>query len=622
MKQTPLDFFNELKRRNVFRVAIGYVVSCWLLIQVADLVLENIGAPDWVIQTIMLILALGFPVVLFFSWAYEVTPEGIKRESEIDRSQSITHVTGRKLDRAIIPVLLLALVWFAYDRFADVEDTAPQPAATTVTSLPEPAPGPKEVAAEDSPSIAVLPFVNMSDDAANEYFSDGLSEEILNLLARIEGLKVIARTSSFAFKGQNQDLREVGKALGVNHVVEGSVRKSNDRVRITAQLIKVEDGSHVWSDTYDRTLTDIFEIQDDVASRIVDALHLRVGAVPERGRPTDNLEAYALFLQARTRTGLQSREDALKRALELDPTFAEAYEMLAVTYWALSGLVLPSNDGMRLAHAAAERALALNPDLALARALQRSADWENYSYGREIEAFEQLVREEPANAYGYDILAFDLLEAGYVVEGLAVAQQSYELDPLSLQVKIRMVEASTAAGQVAEARRVLDVIPGSWFIQADLELFAGRYEEAAQLYAELFQTWGGFADTTWVPDAVAQAQDPVLGAEFLDRLIADRLSELPDGERQFAWIYLVNWYAVFGHLDRFIEVILSLDLTSKTWTDADTLLYNGIVERNYTGFTAHPRFIEVARAIGLPELWDQRGPPDFCEKVDDDWVCH
>jgi TolB-like protein len=240
-----MSILKELKRRNVFRVAIGYIVSSWLLVQVADLVLENIGSPAWVIQTIMLVLALGFPVVVFFSWAYEVTPDGVKRESEVDRTQSITHLTALKLDRAIIAVLIIASGYFAFDKFYLAARLGVHQAEAVAQAAAAPQAIEERPAADSNPSIAVLPFVNMSGDAANEYFSDGLSEEILNLLAKVSGLKVIARTSSFAFKGKNQDLREVGSTLGVNNVLEGSVRKSGERVRITAQLINVADGSHI-----------------------------------------------------------------------------------------------------------------------------------------------------------------------------------------------------------------------------------------------------------------------------------------------------------------------------------------------------------------------------------------
>jgi TolB-like protein len=264
-----LSFFNELKRRNVFRVAIGYIVSTWLLAQVADFVLENTSAPNWVMQTILLVMALGFPVVVFFSWAYEVTPDGIKRESEIDRTQSVTHVTGRKLDHAIIAVLVIALAYFASDKFilSSIREAALVDTATQ--SLTEPIPKAPEATTEPDKSIAVLPFVNMSDDARNEYFSDGLSEKLLNLLTQIPELKVAARSLAFLYKGKDFKISDVGHELNVAHVLEGSVRKDGDQIRITAQLIKVNDGYHMWSKTYDRSLDNIFAIQDEIATAVV-----------------------------------------------------------------------------------------------------------------------------------------------------------------------------------------------------------------------------------------------------------------------------------------------------------------------------------------------------------------
>jgi TolB-like protein len=252
--------FEELKRRNVFKVGTAYVVLAWLLAQITDVFLEPFGAPDWVIKTILLVLVAGFPLALFFAWAFEMTPEGIKKEKDVDRNESITHETGQKLNLAIIFILVLALGYFAFDKFVlDVERDAELVRATEdIAAAAEAKPGQK--------SIAVLPFVNMSEDTSNEYFSDGISEEILNSLARVKELKVAGRTSSFAFKGQNQDLRKIGDALGVEHILEGSVRKAGAKVRITAQLIQVDDGFHLWSDTYDRELNDVFAIQDEIAS--------------------------------------------------------------------------------------------------------------------------------------------------------------------------------------------------------------------------------------------------------------------------------------------------------------------------------------------------------------------
>ena len=278
-----MSFFDELKRRNVFRVGVAYVIVAWLLAQVADLFLENFGAPDWVIKSVLIVLVIGFPLAIFFAWAFELTPEGLKREKEVDRSQSIASETGRKLDRAIIAILVLALGYFVYDKYGG--SGAPAEVATAQNAA---------LPAEAEKSIAVLPFVNMSSDTEQEYFSDGISEEILNALAGVQGLKVAGRTSSFAFKGQNQDLRAIGEALGVNHILEGSVRKSGGKVRITAQLIKVDDGFHVWSDTYDRELTDVFAIQDEIANAILE--QMRTALLDEQPIKTLAVDTFAYDL--------------------------------------------------------------------------------------------------------------------------------------------------------------------------------------------------------------------------------------------------------------------------------------------------------------------------------------
>ncbi len=318
--------FQELKRRNVFKVGTVYVVLAWLLAQITDVFLEPFGAPDWVIKTVLLLLIIGFPLALLFAWAFELTPEGLKKEKYVDRSQSITHETGQRLNLAIIFILILALGYFAVDKF--ILEPGRHLETSEVAAQPVEA---KEPAKEKS--IAVLPFVNMSDDAGNEYFSDGIAEEILNALAKVKDLKVAGRTSSFAFKGQNQDLREIGDALGVNHILEGSVRKAGAKVRITAQLIQVDDGFHLWSDTYDRELTDVFAIQDEIANAILEQLKARLvgGESVAVAATRTNTEAYELYLLAkqrmyeRTQLPLEAAAELLDRAIAIDPQYAPAY---------------------------------------------------------------------------------------------------------------------------------------------------------------------------------------------------------------------------------------------------------------------------------------------------------
>ncbi len=338
--------FEELKRRNVIRVAMAYVAVSWLLIQVVGELFPVYGLSDAAIRVVVAILAVGFIPVLIISWVFELTPEGLVRDEDVDRSRSIASLTGRKLDFMIIAVLVVALGFFAVFR----------PASFT----------------EGQRSIAVLAFVNMSSDPEQEYFSDGLAEDILNLLTRIPDLKVIARTSSFSFKAKNEDVRDIGKALGVKTVLQGSVRKSGDRLRIVAQLVNVLNGAHIWSETYDREITDIFAVQDDVAAASIDALQMHIGAMPTRGRPTESPEAYAVFLKARTFANSHKGRESVKmlrRVIEVDPNFAEAHELLAASYWSAGGGTINNTEAFTLMGEAAAKALAINPDLPFAQAL-------------------------------------------------------------------------------------------------------------------------------------------------------------------------------------------------------------------------------------------------------------
>ena len=265
-----MSFFKELKRRNVVRVGIAYTVATWLLIQVTDTVFPRIGLPESAVTLVIALLLIGFIPALILAWAFEMTPDGIKREKDIDREKSITPTTGRKLDRAIIGILTIALAYFVFDKFS-TQDPAPQTTETTVLEAPSSA-EPAEQTATAIQSVAVLPFTAMSSGEDDSYFADGLTEEILNSLARLPELLVTARTSSFHFKDKNLPVPEIAATLGVDHIVEGSVRRSGERVRITAQLIRAEDGFHLWSNTYDRTLEDVFAVQEDIAENIAETL--------------------------------------------------------------------------------------------------------------------------------------------------------------------------------------------------------------------------------------------------------------------------------------------------------------------------------------------------------------
>ena len=331
-----MSLFDELKRRNVFRVGIAYVISAWVLLQFIDLVLENIQAPDWVMKVFMLALAIGFPLAVFFAWAFEMTPEGIKKERDVDRTKSITSTTGHKLDRSIIVVLLIAVIYFAWDNFAPV----PSPSKTKAESAQQ------VTTVEYAPkSIAVLPFADLSQAKDQEWFADGLAEEILNALAKTPDLLVSSRTSSFRYKGSTLDLPDIANELGVAHILEGSVRSSGKRIRVTAQLIRASDGFHVWSENYDRDVADMIEIQEDLALNIAKALETTMdpealAAMVNAG--TRSVEAYEAYLhglaisaQSFASSGSDLFQEAYQeyeRARSIDPNFAAAH-VRSADYW-------------------------------------------------------------------------------------------------------------------------------------------------------------------------------------------------------------------------------------------------------------------------------------------------
>ncbi|MCK7592734.1 hypothetical protein [Pseudomarimonas salicorniae] len=387
-----MSFLAELRRRNVIRVAGLYVVAAWLVVQVAETVLPIFATPEWVLRTLVVMLAIGFVPALIFSWVFELTPEGIKRERDIRRDESIVDHTARKLDVAVIVLLVgvAALVlWKPGQRAETPEGVA---TAETGAAADEPLPSPEVPVPlrEPSTSIAVLPFVNMSSDPEQVYFSDGIAEELLNALVKLPDLKVAGRTSSFAFRDQTGDLREIGRALNVNHILEGSVRKQGDRIRITAQLVTAEDGFHLWSETYDREAGDIFALQDEITAAIVGALKVKLGGeVAPRAERID-LAAYERYLKARQQMALRGVE-ALQvsrrlfgEVVALAPDYAPAHAGLArsltllATYAStdLTTEAVPSDlEVQRVAGLSARRALELDPENAEAWSVLGYVAW-------------------------------------------------------------------------------------------------------------------------------------------------------------------------------------------------------------------------------------------------------
>lgn len=469
-----MSLFAELQRRNVFRVGAAYLVVAWLLVEISDTIFPRLGLPEWTVTFVIALLLLGLPVALFLAWAYELTPEGVKPTRDVQLHESITRVTGRKLDLSIIAVLLVALGWFAWDKFG-MGPQAPPPAA----------------AGQAEASIAVLPFTDMSAAGDQEYFGDGLAEEILNLLAGVRELKVSGRTSSFSFKGKDVPIPEIGRALGVAHILEGSVRKSGDRVRITAQLVKAEDGFHLWSETFDRQMEDIFAIQDEIADAIANALQLTlVGRVAGAG----NLDAYQLYLQARpliyTRNAQNLREARrlIDRALELDPDYPPALAASGELWQLLSDDPnsygdIPEVEARAKARKDLERALLLNPDVADTHA---ALGLLFMNLGDHAAADGHLARAlaiNPSLTNANHWYVLNLSRSGRARDAVVAGKRFAELDPLFLTNLSVLVFYQTTVGEVEAAEQLAQRLQRSY----------PEYSRAAAMLAQVHAVQGRLA---------------------------------------------------------------------------------------------------------------------------------
>jgi TolB-like protein/Tfp pilus assembly protein PilF len=420
------NFFSELKRRNVVRMAGLYLVGAWLLVQVAGTVLPMFGAPEWLPRTIVIVLAIGFVPALIFSWVFELTPEGLKRDEDVKPERSIAPQTARRMNRMIIAVLLLALGYFAIDKFM----LAPRRVA-----LPN---GLSSVM--NDKSIAVLPFENLSDDKGSAYFSDGITEEILNALAQIPNLKVAARRSAFQFKGTNLDLRKIGQALGVAHILEGSLQKAGDQVRINVQLVDAQNGLQAWSEKYDRKLDNVFAVEDEIAKAI--ATKLRVQLTGGGGQPlvpdsTSNSQAHELYLRGLTLLaargpGLRDAADAFQQAVKLDPNYAQAWGALAETELLLPAYQLDSMEAaLARGDSAAQRALALDPNTASAYVALGLAGTFRCQWPDAQQAFHRALTLSPGDAEAVNQYAQFLSSIGQIEPSLREIERAQQLDPLS-----------------------------------------------------------------------------------------------------------------------------------------------------------------------------------------------
>ena len=602
------QLFQELKRRNVFRVALAYLAAGWLVLQVVQLVLESTSAPDWVMQVFLLAVAVGFPFAVLFAWAFELTPEGIKREKDVDRENSITQTTGRKLNLAIIVVLASAVTILLVDKFMLQSD---RPPAVTVTDK----------------SVAVLPFVAMSNGPDDEYFADGLTEEILNSLTRVPELLVTARTSAFHFKGKDIPVPEIATTLGVAHVVEGSVRRSGERLRVTAQLIRADDGFHLWSETYDHDTSDAFGVQTDIAEKIATALDVVLDEEQlQRMRSVglQNPEAYVAFQK-----GIELFDDAhgsqgqlekllvannwFEKTMSLAPDFWDSYNYHADYY---THLMLRSTDGDQISADELDAAMAsLEDDLSNAIRLAPDAARRNvvaYDLGlltgrwRGVRSrFDQIVEQNTCHMPTWPEMLTN--PYGKATEVRELAQRYIDCDPLSFSGWMTSASASQWLGDfeaaVETSRRGFEKTGHRLLTRELIESLvgAGQFEEAAMIVGREYRDE---ATQLYVSIRTAAAQGDDVGANlFLEEY--EPLARGPVG--------LMTAFAIAGKRDRANEIAAVIDAAPFGYLQFNFAVHNCMCGAPFD-LEVTPNYAKLIEEAELP--WPPASPMNWPLK---DW---
>ncbi|MCH7637655.1 MAG: hypothetical protein IIA12_08330 [Proteobacteria bacterium] len=595
-----MGYFQELKRRNVFRAVIAYVVLGWILLQVSTNLEEALNLPAWFDAVVAALLAIGLPVVVVFSWVYELTPEGLLKTADVPEEQSVTPRTGRRLD-IFTAIGIVVLIGFALaDRFtgSSGESAAEQSAATDAEITVAPA-------VNTDKSIAVLPFVAMTDSRDDEFFADGLSEELLNVLAKIKGLKVAGRTSAFYYKGKNEDLRVIADALGVTHILEGSVRRSGNQIRITAQLIKAEDGFHVWSETYDRESGDIFKIQDEISSSVARALQAEIlgTTFQETPRTAKSAEAENLYLVAqaaiadRNLPPIRRARDLYAQASILDPAnpkylagFAHA---VAIQYWNFRDI--SSAEAIKEAGEAIEKALNLGSPSAdtlavagLVQELRALALNDQDAKQKALDYYQQANQQEPNNILALQWLASIYLDIREPEKAKYYFEKVVELDPLNTLSLTGLANALRGLGRIDDARlhlfKIQSLFPHRGLVYrylASLEYEAGRLDrnifwmrravEVDPTPLEISFLLYGYMQFGWADQALETAEryNEVKGSIDISSLVQAQLDQDVDAIAEEA----KRLYAQLGE-SRFAELSAWADAVAGRCDDAAGTLDN------------------------------------------------
>jgi len=600
-----MSLFNELKRRNVFRVAIAYVIVAWLVMQIADVVLNNITAPDWVFQVLMLFLAVGLPIAVIFAWAFEMTAEGLKREHEVDRSQSITRHTGRKLDFAIIAMLAAAIIYLVVDN-----------------QVLERAPG---ADSDIERSIAVLPFRNRSNIAEDAFFVDGMADDLLTLLSRLSSVdKVIARTSTEQYRDTTKTIPQIGQELDVATILEGGVQRSGKQVRINVQLIDTKTGGHLWAEIYDRVLTveNLFQIQSEITREIVAALH---GVLSEQddntlqAMPTTSLDAYDLYLRGRylwQRRGEDNIRHAIElftKATELDPRFGRAWSSLAAAQLTLTAWSDASEaEQYPLALSAAQKALKIDDSLAEAHAVLAEVTRFEEKWAEAKAYYLRAIASEPKNSTAHLWYGQHLDAVGHSRDALEEYLIAYRLDPLHPSTNFLLARTYLWLGDTSNALRfgaaTWDLgTPRGLSIQAQANQRLGKFERAM----EFIEQWAEQDSDSAFNDAFRlflEAKVDAAKTPLYFEFLVDNESVLPTG--------FVLWgHAAFDRIDDAYRMLKRApdSMNGDSWV----FFWSPYL----AAFRQDPRFAEHVTEHGLVDYWREHGWPDACQPAGDSVIC-
>jgi TolB-like protein len=592
-----MSLFEELKRRKVFKVGAAYLVVAWLVVQAASIGFPAFDAPPWVLRIFILLSLLGFPIAVVMAWVFDLTPEGVKLDSSTSGS--------KRLFAAAALLIVLALGWYFYGQPSFRKGDAATPAAA------------------DRNSIAVLPFANMSGKTSEDYFSDGMTEELLNVLAKVPQLKVVARTSVFQFKDKGGDIREIGRKLGVTNIVEGSVRRDGPEVRITAQLVRVADGFHIWSETYDRKLDRVFALQDEIAQRIGAALKLSLGvSAPVVARTPIDPEAYDEYLKGRAlmrqRSDLPSAIVHLKAAVAKAPDFAAGWSSLSLTYevsfWFSAHMTPAFNDELLAGQAgAAERAAALEPEAATTEHALGNVARAQFHYAEAERHYLRAMQIDPSYSDVREDYSEVLYEVGRLEDSMRAARQLVTLDPyfgIGWNRILRAAMALDRRAQVEEAVRQMRVVSPDNYIGKlgllDYALAYGRADEARTALTEI--------ETRWPKDAAfAQTLLPwALGEPGIDPEKArSAIAAAPAGE---AGPYFIARQDIDGY-NAYIDTIGAIP---QQYYFVD--LYGSKPMGH--AMLRDPRVKAMVERFGLPAYWREKGWPGGCRPLGEmDFEC-